>query len=297
MFEYLYVLIALLLIFSAIIYFYPTLLYPIVKVSNADLFDLSLPATLFDTSAVNLFETDTAATFQCMFYINPLQRTPTAMMCGTEGNPDCHTGRFNTCVCTDDSCVNCNRNGYIPILQIGDSCSLEILQAPDAGRQGKTMAQLAIHTHANSPDGILTSGVDSVEVFPLPALPLQRWVMVTIVREGRRFHIYYDNGLVLSQQTEYYISTTKTGRGISCGSAMLNGKATLATLLYSAQTGSEIAAKYSEITDTRGVPYLQSTIFKNIPKKISTICPSGACNQEPTMRPAQPWLDWDTDYA
>lgn len=295
-----YGLIAVILIIAALFYFYPSLFYPVPNVKNAGVFDLSKTASIFDATAVNSFETDTASTVQGFFFINPLQRTATALTCDTKGNPRCDTGRFDTCVCDTLECSNCTRNGYMPILQIGDTCSLEILSAPDAGRQGKAMTQLSIRTTSNSYEASgsrPTTGI-FVEVLPLPPLPLQRWVMITIVREGRRFSIYYDKTVVLSQKTEHTISATVTQDDIRCGSSMLNGKATFFSLINSAESGSKIASKYAELTDTRGVPITNLVDIKNLTMSIPIpVCPSGFCKEEPTLPPAQPWLEWDTQYA
>jgi hypothetical protein len=286
------------LVIFIIIYVYPSLLYPIVKVTNADLFDLSSQAQVLDKTAANDFEQEPSATVQGIFYINPLQRTPSALSCGSPG-PNCNTGRFDTCVCENASCQNCNRNGYISIFQVGDSCVLEVLPAPDAGRQGKATVQLAVRTQNNT-----TSTVSySIEFLVLPPLDLQRWTMITIVREGRRFNVYYNDVLVLSQKTEHMISATTSGKGIMCGNTGVNGKAVLFTL-YKGDNGEQsalnISFKYKEMTDTRGVPRVNliKSLPVNIPQlTIPSFCPSGNCVEKPCIRPSQPWLDWSSSYA
>jgi hypothetical protein len=335
----LYVSIIVILILLIILYVYPTIFYSVPTKTNAKVFDLSLSSSIFDSPSE--FELNNSSTFQGFVYIDPLQRTSTAMLCDKEGYPSCVTGRFDVCSCKTLNCDSCRRTGYIPILQIGDTCTLEILPAPDAGRQGKAMAQLSIRTQSSSFDtssqlydasgnlydasGNLYDGpgkppprmlIDPLgnsyylynEVFALPPIPLQKWTMITIVRDGRRFHIYYNNGVVLSQQTNYPIARTISETNVSCGNTSLNGKATLFSLNPSSQSGSQIASTYSQITDARGVPYvntgplsyLQTGIgssLNNIKMPSVSFCPSGGCVQPPTMRPAKPWLEWNTNYA
>lgn len=279
-------------IIFAIMYLYPSLFYPIVKVTNADVFDLSSQMTVLDKATANSFEKDTEATIQGIFYMNPLQRTPTALRCGVPGYPNCGSGRFNQCECgTDPTCADCGRNGYIPILQIGTTCFLEVLPAPDAGRQGKATVQLAIRTKSDSHF--------TMEFFVLPPLDLQRWTMITIAREGRRFHIYYNNALVLSQKTNYMIAETGDEKGVVCGNDGLNGKGTFFTLYHNLQTGTDVSSVYSQLTDTRGVPYVTWSSVKNGPYKFTmpSLCPTGDCIQKPCIRPSQPWLEWDSQYA
>lgn len=341
----LYFLLIVILILLIILYVYPTIFFSVLPKSNAKIFNLTETSKIFDSPTE--FEVGNSSTFQGFFYIDPLQRTPTAMSCDIEGYPNCVTGRFDICSCKTLNCNSCRRTGYIPILQFGDTCTLEILPAPDAGRQGKAMTQLSIRTQSSSfdtssqlydasgnlydasgnlydgpgktPPSMLTDPLGNsyylyTEVFALPPIPLQKWTMVTIVREGRRFHVYYNNGVVLSQQTKYPISRTMTDSTILCGNTALNGKATLFTLTPSSQSGSQIASSYSKITDTRGVPYVNTgpipyvntqpisdEMIGSIPGMIqipsTNFCTSGSCIQQPIMRPAQPWLEWNSNYS
>lgn len=279
-----------------VIYFYPTLLYAPVNIGFSGPVDLSTVTMLFDATTVNSFEKNNYGTLQGFVNIIPLQRTPTAMTCGTANNPSCDTGRFDTCSCTDTSCSNCQRSGYYPLLKIGSTVSLEILPAPDAGRQGQVMAQLAITTQTITMPGSSNATASYVEILNLPPIPSQKWVMITIVKEGRRFSIYYDNALVLSQKTSYYIAPSTINNGIICGNPIFNGSGSTFNLTQTAMSGMEIAAAHTRLSDTRGVPYI-SSIKNNLDLTLPSLCPAGGCIQTPTIRPAQPYLEWNTSYA
>ena len=288
----------------ALVYFYPSLFYTVLQSTPVTgPFDLSSVNKIYDSTQTTVFEQGGAATIQGLFYINPTQRTPTAINCGSDGNPSCDTGRFKTCTCTatDPTCAtSCKRNGYAPVLQIGNTCFLEVLVAPDAGRQGKAMAQLSVRTKTTNQDanGNPTE-VSSIEFLTLPPIPLQKWVMVTIVREGRRYHVYYNNSVVLSQKTLYNIGLSNN-KPITCGNTYFNGAAAMFTLTAGSVTGVDIAAKYSQLTDTSGAPYIDVSLNGKKTDgafKFPSICPPGGCFSAPTVRPAQPWLDWDTAYA
>jgi len=273
-----------------IIYFYPTLFNKSTAIEFIGPVNLSTATTIFNTESVKSFEQNNYGTLQGFLSIVPLHRTPTAFTCGTTGNPSCDTGRFDNCTCVDTTCSNCTRNGYYPIIQIGDTLSLEILPAPDAGRPGQAMAQLAITTQTNlSPK--------TIEILNLPPIPTQKWVMISIVKEGRRFSIYYNNALVLSQKTQYYVASSVGKNGIICGNPVFNGSAANFTLTQTAMAGMEIAAAYTKYSDTRGVPYVSMKTDKKLDFTIPSLCPSGGCLQTPTIRPAQPYLEWDTSYA
>lgn len=48
--------------------------------------------------------------------------------------------------------------------------------------------------------GTVQNGRFVVEIIPLPNLPLQRWVCVGILRDGRRLDVVYDNRIVASKR-------------------------------------------------------------------------------------------------
>jgi hypothetical protein len=345
---YLYILLVIIIVVALVFYFYP-FTSPISSTFGP--YDLSSSKTVFDAKQVKLFETSPSATLQGFFYFVPMQRTPTAMTCNTPGNPSCEDGRFHTCYCgTTNDCSNCKRTGYKPLLQIGDTCFLEILPAPDSGRQGKALAQLSVVTKTSNlthpvvkpvaataaaastaptasaasttqqqnamfsvakpaalvnmnsqfakREGFADTFETYVEFLTLPPIPLQKWVMITIVKEGRRFDIYYDNKLVLSQKTDNNLSTSTSQEGIKCGNAGFSGYGGVFSIKPSASTGTDIAGTYKQLTDTRGAPYIALPDSKNVtPIKFPSLCPSGGCIQAPSIRPAQPWLEWDTAYA
>jgi hypothetical protein len=316
-------------VLASLVYFAPAAFFPQLKVAKAGPFDLSAKTTVFDSNQVATFEQKGSATLQAFFYIVPTQRSPTAMTCNTPGNPSCEDGRFHTCFCgRGNNCDGCKRNGYTPLLSIGDTLFLELLPAPDAGRQGKAMTQIAVRTKTTvdasgnsvvlDASGSSTNFESVIEFLPLPPLPTQKWVSVTISREGRRFDIYYNDHLVLSQKTLYNIATTAGTTGIVVGDSSLSGYGAVFDFKESITNGMEVAASYAQQSDTRGAPLvnLPADTAKIVMKGSATgaaganspgytlagltlpsLCPTGGCVTGPTVRPAQPWLDWDTAYA
>jgi len=298
------------LAFGGIFYFNPSLLSGKSTASNVGPYDLSSLTTLFDSSNVKTYEASGSMTVQAFFYIIPLQRTPTAMTCNTPGNPSCEDGRFHTCTCASNmDCTNCKSNGYLDLLKVGDTVALEILPAPDAGRQGKAMTQLAIRTQTNmdasgnavDPSGNKPLSKVHTEYLALPPIPLQKWCLVTIVREGRRFDIYYDNALVLSKKTSYVLSTTTdTTKGVTAGGPGFTGYVAGANIMQSAVSGYDVVAQYSKETDTRGAPFVkipEKTLIKandNSGFNLPSLCLIG-CG--PKVMPSKPLMDWETQYA
>jgi len=304
------IILVLFLILGGIVYFNPSLFFTQLTASNVGPYDLSSLTTLFDSSNVKTYESSGSMTVQGFFYIIPLQRTPTAMSCNTPGNPSCEDGRFHTCTCASNTdCTNCKSNGYLDLLKVGDTVALEILPAPDAGRQGKAMTQLAIRTQTNmdasgnavDPSGNRPLSKVYTEYLALPPIPLQKWCLVTIVREGRRFDVYYDNTLVLSKKTSYVLSTTADStKAVTAGGPGFTGYVAGANFIQSALTGSDVVAQYSKETDTRGAPFVkipEKTITQandSFGFKMPSLCLIG-CG--PKVMPSKPLMDWETQYA
>ena len=299
-----------LIVVGVIYFFYPQLLSKSLSTSATGPYDLATTQSIFSPDIPSKFSTNTSITVQGFFFVSPLQRTASAIVCGTPGNPSCDDGRFHTCTCDlSNNCGGCTRTGYTPLIQVADVFSIELLSAPDAGRQGKVMAQLAIKTQTNmdgSGNPIAASGGTQVsqaniEIINLPTFPVQKWVMLTIVRDGRRFDVYYNDRLVASQKVLYMMgSALDSTKGVTVGNPGFSGYGGALTVYYTAQKAADISRVYSSSSDTRGAPYL------TLPKKdgspqgatgitFPSLCLTGSCG--PTVRPSKPWMDWDSSYA
>ncbi len=316
-------------IVALLLYFAPQVFYKTIKTSALGPYSLNKVNTIFDNTAALNFQRLGSFTVQGFVYIVPLSRTPTAMNCNTPGNPSCEDGRFHRCPCGNSAeCAKCERPGYLPVIQVSNVAFFEVLVAPDAGRQGKAMTQLSLKTESNmdisgsatdasgvpvDASGNTTSSSKYIEVLSLPPIPLQKWTMVTISKEGRRYDVYYNDTLVLSKRTQFKIAESSSALGITVGNPGLNGNAGGFTVYDSAQNSLDVSKAYSDNVDTRGAPSLSvptdtyTPAYKRVNPDISfnmpglglnwSPCPSGNCLAAPSIRPAQPWLDWQTSYA
>jgi hypothetical protein len=297
----------------AVLYFIPSLGKKPVSSKDGPFLLAELP-NVFASSDTDKFIEAGNASFQGYFYILPLDRTPTAMKCNEPGYPSCEDGRFDTCVCENSECANCVFNGYTNLISIGGIVNFQILGTPDAGRPGKAMAQLAVKTQNTDASG---GEVDySVEVLNLPAVPIQKWVMITIVKTGRRYDIYYNNELVSSNKTIFMIGTNaKRTKSTTLGDSRLSGYAGYVSMYSNSLSSADISTYYQSSSDTRGSPLLAvdlpavaggkptgsgaglsiSGFVLNAP--IPSLCPSGSCLEPPPTRPANPMYDWTTPYA
>lgn len=274
-----------------------------------------------------LFYASPEGTIQAFFYVNTVNRTGHYAPCGTgAGQASCADGTFGPCPCGGSAlndCSQCKHIGYENLFSVADVLRFEVLTVPDASRQGKAMAQITIKTVGPRPTSASASAGGTqtyIETIPLPQIPMQKWIMLTISREGRRFDIYYDKALVVSKKTLYMpvTSTIDTNmRGVLSGSDSLAGEVALLDVESRRYTMGEIAVAYVRKSDTRGTPYVSSeftagyrdqagllpnysdSLFGTFRAAIPSVnpCPSGKCLDMPAVKPASPIYDWSTSYA
>lgn len=280
-------------------------------------YSLASKSAIIDESSAKRFYSDTEGTFSAFIYLSPMNRTGSYAACGTNPNQaSCADGTFAPCPCNAASgdCATCTHAGYNSVFNISGVAGLEVLIAPDASRQGKSMTQLVVKTEGAALSTSSSSSQKYIETLTLPPIPLQKWVMVTIAREGRRFDVYYNDVLVMSHKTMYMpVSNISNSNfsGITSGSSGLVGQLALANVYNTRMNMQKVTAAYAAATDTRGRPYINSTTpmtsdpsglnpgFQSSGMNLSAIslCPSGGCFSAPAVKPASPLYDWSTPYG
>jgi len=317
------------ILIGVILFFYYSPTYvPKITAAASGPYDLNKQQTIIEEQETSPFYSDTNGSFSAFVYLNPINRTGAFAPCGANPNQSsCEDGTFKLCSCdtTTSDCSVCDHAGYSNIFNISGIVGLEVLVAPDASRQGKAMAQLIVKTEGpalNSGSATVATSTSQkyIETLSLPVIPLQKWTYVTVAREGRRFDVYFNNTIVLSQKTlNMPISNVSNGsmNGVTSGSPGLIGQLAVANLYNYRLSTKDVAGKYAQYADTRGRPYLNATgnplnltdvggilptyasslssaLFGSIPSL--SLCPSGGCLNPPVIRPASPLYDWSTPY-
>jgi hypothetical protein len=139
--------------------------------------------------------------------------------------------------------------------------TLEVMPVPDAGRQGAMATHLYVKTEMMESSGVAPRHNYYIETIQLPPTPIQKWVMITIARDGRQFDIYYNDALVKSQKTMFMpiSNSTQTNlSGILSGSKGLVGQMANITVHPKRLTVLDVEKDYISLADTRGSPYLDS---------------------------------------
>jgi hypothetical protein len=259
-------------------------------------FDLSkienaINASDFATNTIaNAFVNDGEGTFQCFVILDALSRTGGHVDCGVGSNkPDCDSGLYNVCTCTAvGDCTNCKHEGYQPVFTIHGIYTLEVMNAPDASRPSGVATQLTVRTKTDNAGTPITQ----IETINLPPIDHQKWVMITIAREGRRLDIYYNNTLVSSSKLNNIVSTVTNGTPLTTGNYMLSGKIGALSFLPNRQSIQDVSSTYAKLTNTRGDPSMFTTastthsytVNSKAPTSIiSSLCLDGSCLSFPKL--------------
>lgn len=245
------------------------------------------------TDEAQRFLRGNAATFQLFTYIIPAQKTGQTTICDAKpgGDPSCTTERYGLCACEQNDCTSCIHKGYSSVINIGNVVKLEALSTPDASRPKSASAQLTVRT-VGIPPGKTTPQVN-METFALPTIPFQKWVLVTISREGRRFDIYYNDTLVFSKRAQYSLDTSAGASPIVAGQPDFIGVAVHPMLIEGRMSLEDVTKSFQTKAKTDGEPIIPMTM--DIFKKLHP-CPDGPCFRPPTVRPASPLYTWDSQY-
>jgi hypothetical protein len=167
----------------------------------------------------------------------------------------------------------------IPVIKIGNVLQLKIIPG-GVSRPPKTVLS------------IRTQGPNSqAETIDLIDLPQQKWVQVVIVREGRRFTVYYNGEVAGSQRTQYFPVVNSSQCTI--GDKRLRGQFAFPKIAPVPMRIEEVRQDLSETSNTRHEPNLTPFFDKVWFPSISIGCPNGlfcfSTSSPPTNDPLKVW--------
>jgi hypothetical protein len=138
-----------------------------------------------------------------------------------------------------------------------------------------------------------------MESIALPAIPLQRWTIVTIVKEGRRFDVYYGQKAVTSKILQYIPTVGSFGSPWIAGNAKWRGQIGFFNGVSSTWSSDQVADDVSSLLDTRGVPLYLSQQTLSMPNMDDLIpgCIFGNCNEMPVVKPSNPFAVYQSNVA
>jgi len=296
----------LLIIFAIYVYFnMSNSKIPNVNVGVSGPFSLSSKISTIKSSnfpsaeGAQAFLTGGAGVFEAYIYLDSLSQTGSLSSCGTRPNqPSCTSGMYDQCTCkTRVDCNNCSHDGYKNLVSLYGVYNLEILPFPDASRQNSVSAQIAVNTQ--------TADESFIETIPLPPIPIQKWVFLTISKTGRRIDVYYNDSLVKSTTMLNMISTLNpSGSIVQTGDSGLSGTIAEISIGDFYTTIGQVAIRYSNISDTRGAPVNFGISLQSYTNNVNTagssdfmksLCLDGSCLKMPRVGNVNATLSQFTD--
>lgn len=176
-------------------------------------------------------------------------------------------------------------NDYTPLMYINGNWWLEI-----ANTSTKTNMSARLRIITNN------SNTKHVEYIELPPIPRQKWVCITILREGRRFDVMYDNRIVASKQLEYYPVVILNEFVV--GNPILMGKAIHVIITPKRLSPSEVDRQRRIYVNSNNDVLESNSLLMSLPSfKISAQCLPGLPCDNITHSPSNAYLKWQTPYA
>ena len=199
--------------------------------------------------------------------------------------PSCADYAYKTCVCSGVDCSRCSlTDGYMSkLLSIGDNFELWASGYTNQNDKPYVPALLKIRTGQDSTQHLM-------EAIPLPAIPLQKWTIITIVKEGRRFDVYYGAILQTSKLCDYVPVPPDGSRQWFAGNRKWQGQIGFFNGSTTAARKQDVEEDVKALVNTRGVPFYMDQVtfdFKNI--QIPS-CMFGDCNKLPDVKPPNPFV-------
>lgn len=147
---------------------------------------------------------------------------------------------------------------------------------------------------------ITTSGPGSPkETIDLPTIPFQKWTFISILRDGRRFDVLYDDQIVASQRLKYFPRIISNP--LIIGNKALLGSAVHIIVADRRLTPSEVSYEKARLADMNNEP----PSAKDFKDGITTLpllgnapqCPIGLPCKPVTEPPKNTLKAWSTPYS
>ncbi len=148
--------------------------------------------------------------------------------------------------------------------------------------------KLYVHNSNDTPQttyavvNLVSNNTNTYNVMRLDDFPVQKWVYITVNREGRRFTVYY-NGVVAGSKVfdAYY---TREADAIKIGGPSFKGRFLYPNLNDTVLRESDIQAHIAATADTKGQPIEKQDFLTSLFAGGALFCPDGTCST-PTYQP------------
>lgn len=266
----------------------------------SQVYDLSVPSQIV-LSTSDLPWDGKPCSLRFAIYVHEAPRTISKVDCisidpiqgATSFAPSCSDYSFQPCACKGTDCSPCvftASNGFMSkLLHVGDSLEFWASGYTSQNDKPYVPALLKIKTGKDASNY-------SMETVALPAIPLQRWTVVTIVKEGRRFDVYYGQDSVASTLLHNLPIPPTYGANWYAGNAQWNGKIGLFVGTRAAQTTADVEKDVEAIVNTRGIPHFVDKFEFSLSTTMPD-CMFGNCNPLPAVKPLNPFVVYSSSVS
>ena len=166
---------------------------------------------------------------------------------------------------------------YRPLIQVENNWYLEV--------NHHRHARLRVKTKSNTE-----------EIIHLPPIPMQKWVFIAILREGRRFDVIYNHRIVASQRLMNYPAIISSP--LSVGSKGMGGSAIHVIVQDQRMTPNDVEKIHLTYVDTNHTILEENSIDMSLPfPKLSASCVPGLPCNAMISPPQNALKQWNTPYA
>lgn len=265
-----------------------TLLYMKRSSQSTAMYDVSSPQTQVIPHVSLPWDMKTPSSLRFAVYMKTSPKTVSKIDCvnvkeTTTLSQSCSDYSFTSCTCNSiNDCSNCRLGSYLsPLLSLGNCVNLLVSGHVAQSDAPYVSTLLTIKTASSSSTHI--------ETISLPAIPLQKWTVVTLVQEGRRIDVFYGADTVASMYLKYTpIPAPPTDSWKVGGMRGWVGQIGLFSTTLRATSSTDVANDVAQLVDTTGLPYAQNEMDFSFDLQLPS-CLFGTCTSLPSVRPPNPF--------
>ncbi len=132
------------------------------------------------------------------------------------------------------------------------------------------------------------------ERIEIPAIPMQKWIQLGILREGRRFDIMYNNKIIASKRLAYM--PVYATASLEMGGSQVRGTFSEGRVYNYRLSLKDVQKELSSTSDTRHKPPTD-TSFNIVNPFTMFSCPGGFFCGADARQPKNALQEWQTPYA
>lgn len=282
-------------ILIAVLIAYITLSYMRTPTPSTAQYDLSKSALTTVVPNVNLpWDIKTPSTIRFAVYVTSAPKTMSLVDVCDKGESiaclqqSCSEQKFTNCKCNSSSCSNCAFDGqnscpaypnFSKLLWMGSCMNLWVSGYTSQSDKPIVPTLLTIKTGSGS-----SLHMESIS---LPAIPLQKWTIITIAQEGRRIDVYYGEKTVESTFLKYTpVPAYPTDSWMVGGMKGWTGTIGMFYTTKSTYSSENVREDVEKLVDSTGLPFsLNELNFSfNFQDFQLPACILGSCSGLPSIK-------------